>query len=96
MSSERIYVNPSLLFKLGKKTELVTEADYLYHEFTPDFGIGSMGDTVIPNVPRSSFFGTPWQYNKTRQSTATASLKNQINNNWKYTTSITFQHYERD
>jgi iron complex outermembrane receptor protein len=39
VSSERYYVNPSLLFKLGKRTELIAEGDYLYIEFTPDFGI---------------------------------------------------------
>src|SRR5688572_23691760 len=37
VSSKRYYVNPSLLFNLGKRTELIVEGDYLRHEFTPDF-----------------------------------------------------------
>ncbi|OLY94913.1 TonB-dependent siderophore receptor [Cnuella takakiae] len=96
VSSERFYVNPSLLFKLGDHTELVLEGDYLQHDFTPDFGIGSIDNTRIPNVPRSRFFGTPWQYAKTRQSTATASVKHQINETWTLNGSASYQNYNRD
>lgn len=38
VKSERIYVNPSLLFKLGAKTELLLEGDYLKDNRTADFG----------------------------------------------------------
>jgi len=96
VSSERYYVNPSFLFKLGKKTDLTLEGDYLYHEFTPDFGIGTIGDTIIPDVPRSRFLGTPWQYSKTTQYTTTATLNTQLNENWKFNTAVGFQHYDRD
>ncbi len=94
--SERYYVNPSLLFKLGKRTELVLEGDYLYHNFTPDFGIGSLDNTIIADVPRSRFNGTAWQYSKTKQATATASIRHSINENWKLNTSFSFQDYNRD
>lgn len=94
--SNRYYVNPSLLFKLGNKTELLVQGDYLYHEFTPDFGIGSINNTSIPDVPRSSFFGTNWQYAKTKQSSATATLKHAFNDQWNLNTSISYQNYNRD
>ena len=96
VTSNRYYINPSLLFKLGANTELVAEGDYLYHRFTPDFGIGSLDNTKIPAVPRSRFMGTPWQYNKTKQSTATATLKHQFNESWKLNTSVSYQLYKRD
>jgi iron complex outermembrane receptor protein len=96
VTSSRYYINPSLLFKLGTNTELVAEGDYLYHRFTPDFGIGSLDNTKIPDVPRSRFFGTSWQYNKTKQSTATATLKHQFNESWKLNTSVSYQLYKRD
>lgn len=96
VSSERYYVNPSLLFKLGKRTELVAEGDYLYHNFTPDFGIGTLGGTMIPDVPRSRFMGTPWQYSKTQQTTTTLTLKHQLAANWKINTSFSYQYYKRD
>ncbi len=96
VQSKRHYVNPSFLFKLGQKTELLLQADYLQHEFTPDFGIGSINNTSIPDVPRSAFFGTSWQYAKTKQSSATATLKHSINKDWQINTSISWQHYNRD
>lgn len=96
VSSERFYVNPSLLFKLGKRTELIAEGDYLYNEFTPDFGIGSIADKSIPDVPRSRFLGTPWQYNKIWQTTSTLTVKHQLSANWKINSSLSYQNYKRD
>jgi len=96
VSSKRYYVNPSLLFKLGQRTELVAEGDYLYHEFTPDFGIGSLDNTKIPDVPRSRFMGTSWQYSKTQQSTSTLTLRHNFSDNWKLNTSASYQYYKRD
>lgn len=96
VSSSRYYINPSLLFKLGTKTELVTEGDYLYHRFTPDFGIGSINNTKVPDVPRSRFLGTSWQYNKTAQTTTTATLKHQFDEDWNLSTSFSYQLYKRD
>jgi len=96
VSSERYYVNPSLLFKLGKRTEVVAEGDYLNDNFTPDFGIGTLDGKKIPNVKRSSFFGTPWQYNKTRQTTTTLTIKHQLSDNWNLNASFSYQDYKRD
>ncbi len=94
--SERYYVNPSLLFLLGKKTSVLIQGDYLQHAFTPDFGIGSINNTSIPNVARSAFFGTPWQYAKTNQSGATATLKHALNTIWHINASVSYQYYQRD
>ncbi|WP_240743385.1 TonB-dependent receptor [Ilyomonas limi] len=94
--SERYYVNPSLLFKLGKRTELLVEGDYLKHDFTPDFGIGSLDDTLIPHVPRSRFMGTAWSYSHTQQATGTASLKHLFSDNWRMEAAISYQRYSRD
>jgi len=96
VSSSRYYVNPSLLFKLSNRTEILAEGDYLYHRFTPDFGIGTLDGTKIPDVPRSRFMGTSWQYNKTYQATATATLKHNFSDAWKLNSSFSYQHYKRD
>ncbi|MDB5201633.1 MAG: TonB-dependent receptor [Ferruginibacter sp.] len=96
VESERFYINPSMLFKLGSKTELLLQADYLQHHFTPDFGIGTLAGTIIPNLPRNSFLGTTWQYNKAKQTTATATLKQQLSRNWTLNISGSFQQYKRD
>jgi iron complex outermembrane receptor protein len=94
--SERYYFNPSFLFKLGKNTELTVQGDYLSHDFTPDFGIGSLDNTKVADVARSAFFGTPWQYAKSKQATAGFSLKHSLNTNWNLTVNGSYQNYKRD
>ena len=94
--SDRFYINPSMLFKIGQKTTLLIQGDYLNHEFTPDFGIGSLNNTIIADVPRSNFVGTQWQYNKAKQTTATANLKHDLNNNWSINATTSYQLYSRD
>ncbi|RYY38685.1 MAG: TonB-dependent siderophore receptor [Chitinophagaceae bacterium] len=100
--SDRYYINPSFLFKLGTKSELLFEADYLKHDFTPDFGIGTIGaagtatGTTITPTGRGTFFGTPWQFNHTQQSTAGITLKHRFNESWSINSSVSYQFYKRD
>jgi len=94
--SERYYVNPSLLVKLGKHTELIAQGDYLSHNFTPDFGIGSINNTTITPVSRNTFFGTTWQYAKVKQGQAGLTLKQQLNGAWTLNVNTTYQRYSRD
>jgi len=94
--STRYYVNPSVLYQISDKTQLVLEGDYLYHEFTPDFGIGSYDNTKVPNVPRGRFYGTPWQYNKAQQTTGTATLQHRLWDSWQLSTVLSYQRYDRD
>ena len=96
VSSKRYYINPSLLFKLNNCTEILVQADYLKHDFTPDFGIGTYDNTKIPDVPRNTFYGTPWQYAKTQQTTATASIKHRLKEGWELNGSLSYQQYNRD
>jgi iron complex outermembrane receptor protein len=96
VKSERFYINPSMLVKLGGHTQLIVQGDYLAHDFTPDFGIGSLADTAIAVVPRGHFVGTPWQYNRVRQTTASALLKHEFNKNWSVNTTASYQLYKRD
>lgn len=94
--SKRYYVNPSLLFKLSERTELLVQGDYLKHDFTPDFGIGSLDNTKISDVPRNTFYGTSWQYAHTQQSSAGAAIKHKLNDNWSLNGTFTYQRYSRD
>jgi len=94
--SKRYYVNPSFLFKLGNRTELVLQGDYLYHHFTPDFGIGTIDNNKIPNLSRNAFLGTPWQYCTSQQATGTATIRHQLSDDWKLTGTVSYQYYKRD
>ena len=96
VSSERYYINPSFLFRLSPKTDVTVQVDHLKHSFTPDFGIGSLDNTKIPNVARGAFFGTPWQYNKVQQNTASVNLKHKLSGNWSVTGNVSYQSFDRD
>jgi len=80
----RKYVNPSVLFNLGKKTTLLVEGDYLRESITPDFGIGSLnnGRAIPTMVPRSQYINTPWAYSHMNQFSGMATLNHQFNDNW--------------
>lgn len=96
VKSERFYVNPSLLFKINEKTTALFQVDYLNQNFTPDFGIGSLDNTIIPDLPRNTFQGTPWQYNKINQTSASFSLAHKLNNQWKINFLASYEQYSRD
>ncbi|WP_231501383.1 TonB-dependent receptor [Hymenobacter swuensis] len=82
VKGERFYVNPSLLFKIGSKTDFLLEGDYLKDNRTPDFGIGAI-NYRIPDVPRSRFLNTSWANIGTEQKSATATLTHHLNDTWQ-------------
>lgn len=95
VKTDRFYVNPSLLFKISNKTELIVQGDFLKSNYTPDFGIGTVGAQISP-VPRNAFINEPWAYNNTNTGTAQANLTHKFNDNWKLNVNGSFQSYNRD
>lgn len=81
VQSESFYFNPSILFKLSKKTELLVEADYLKDSRTPDFGAGIVNYQVV-DIPRDRFLGVTWGHFDAKQASATATLTHRFNDNW--------------
>jgi iron complex outermembrane receptor protein len=94
LKNERVYVNPSLLYKISDKTNIIIEGDYLDYDFIPDFGTGQV-DNVIANVPRNRYLGAIWSTGKTKQSTATATINHQLNSLWKISGGISYQYFDR-
>lgn len=93
--SERIYFNPSLLYRLSSKTELLVEADHLSDNRTPDFGIGAIKYT-IPDVDRGNFIGVYWGSNKVLQSSVTANLTHHLTGDWQIKAMYTYQSFKQD
>lgn len=97
VSSERTYVNPSLLYNIGKKTTLLVQGDYLKSNANPDFGIGTLNETTIPTtIARNSYFNTPWAYNKIKQATASVELNRSLSANWDLNMISSYQRYDRN
>ncbi|MFA6083168.1 TonB-dependent siderophore receptor [Mucilaginibacter sp.] len=94
VKSERFYVNPSLLYKISDKTNIVLEGDYLNYDFIPDFGTGQVNN-IIADVPRSRYLGALWSTGKTKQSTTTATINHQINSLWQISGGISYQFFDR-
>lgn len=102
IESKKNYFNPSFVFNLSENTQLIVEGDYLYHTFTPDFGIGSVTDNatgisrLATEVNRKQFFGTNWQYQTNQQATTDVILNHKINNKWALNAVASYQNYTKD
>lgn len=95
VTSDRFYVNPSFLLKLGSKTELLVEGDYLQDNRTPDFGVGAI-DYKLIDIPRSRFLGVNWGYNKAVQLSSTATITHHLNSNWQLRGLVSYQDFDSE
>jgi iron complex outermembrane recepter protein len=95
VNSERVYVNPSLLFKLNDKTEILLEGDYMKDRRTADFGTGAV-NYEIANIPRERFLGVTWSYFDIAQKSANLTISHQLNNAWKLTGTGAYRAFESD
>ncbi|MDY0932033.1 TonB-dependent receptor [Chryseobacterium sp. CFBP8996] len=101
VQSEKYYFNPSFLFNLSPKSQLIVEADYLKNDFTPDFGIGGItandgSYSLNTNTDRSTFFGTKWQYQNVEQVSTNVTFNHQINDKWSLNATTSYQNYTKD
>ncbi|MGV1013181.1 MAG: TonB-dependent siderophore receptor [Flavobacterium sp.] len=94
VKKERYYVNPSFLFKVNPKTEIIIQGDYLNDDWTPDFGTGSIGRNVV-DLPRNTYLGAKWSNGNTKQATASALVNYQFNAKWKLNFNTSYQNYNR-
>lgn len=102
IQSKKNYFNPSFVFNLSENTQLIVEGDYLYHNFTPDFGIGSVTDNatgvsrLATEIGRNQFFGANWQYQTNQQASTDVILNHKFNNNWALNAVASYQNYTKD
>ncbi len=85
VSSDRIYINPSISWKLRDKTTFIAEMDYLHDSRTPDRGTVNLGpDSVnaLYNMPHDKFLGFNTDRIFTDQLTYIARLNHKFNNNY--------------
>ncbi|WP_052732391.1 TonB-dependent receptor [Hymenobacter terrenus] len=92
VQSNRVYVNPSLLFQLSPRTSLVVEGDYLRDNRTPDFGIGAINYQIQES--RTRFLNTTDARNATQQTSATATLSSRLSDIWQVRAVAGFQRYD--
>jgi iron complex outermembrane receptor protein len=81
VSSRRVYLNPSLLFKFNEKTEWLLEGDYLEDNRTPDFGAGIINYKIV-EIPRERFLGVRWSYMNQNQASITSTFTHHFSEQW--------------
>ena len=94
VKNERIYFNPSLLFHISNKTQITLQGDYLSADWTPDFGTGIIGKTIL-KIPKNKYFGALWSNGNTKSSSVSMLLNHDLNDNWKLNFNSSFQSYRR-
>ena len=94
VKKERYYINPSFLFKINSRTEMVLQGDFMNDNWTPDFGTGIIGKKII-DLPRNTYLGATWSNGNTKQATVSNLLTHTINSNWKFNFNSSFQHFNR-
>jgi iron complex outermembrane recepter protein len=95
VGSERVYVNPSLLFKLSNKTDILLEGDYMKDRRTADFGIGAINYTIT-DLPRERFIGVNWSYFDIEQKSANLTINHQFNQTWKLAATGAYRAFQSD
>ncbi|AZB29549.1 TonB-dependent siderophore receptor [Chryseobacterium balustinum] len=101
VQSEKYYFNPSFLFNLSPKSQLIVEADYLKNDFTPDFGIGAIENkdksySLNTGLDRSAFLGTDWQYQNVEQVSTNVTFNHKFSENWSLNSTASYQNYTKD
>jgi iron complex outermembrane receptor protein len=94
----RKYINPSLMYKFGKKSTLIVQGDYLDAQITPDPGVGLLdsGRVLTSAIPRSRFQNVSWAYNNIRQSSSSTEFKHIFNNKFTLNASASYQNTDVD
>ncbi|RWY55671.1 TonB-dependent receptor [Mucilaginibacter gilvus] len=87
VNTHRTYINPSLLYKIGQKTDVLFQFDYLKSDLVPDAGVGIPNNritvTEVPNQPRNRFIYPNWAYNNTKQTAGYLTVNHKFNDNWR-------------
>lgn len=94
VKKERYYINPSVLFKVSDKTEIILQGDYLKDNWTPDFGTGIIGKEIV-DIPRNTYLGALWSNGQTKQASFSGLVKHDFNDKWKLNFNSSFQSYDR-
>lgn len=84
VSKDRLYINPSLEWRISDKTTLTLEMDYLHDSRTPDRGtVNLAADSVnaLYHMPNDKFLGFQTDRVFTNQTTYTARLAHRFDDN---------------
>ena len=91
---ERIFVSPSLTWKISDKTDITFNFEYIDDERPFDRGIPAIGDEVV-DIPFERFLGEQSDVAETESYSANYILEHRFSDNWKLRNSFRFNRAER-
>ncbi|WP_445454724.1 TonB-dependent siderophore receptor [Flavobacterium sp. 25HG05S-40] len=92
VTTDRIYFNPSFLFDISAKTNILIEADYTKDNRTPDFGLATI-DYKVVDLPRNAFLGFNWGRFASELVGFTSTINHDLNKNWQLKGIFSYQGY---
>lgn len=95
VSSEMYYINPSILYNINSKTNVIVEGDFTNYTTTPDFGAGIINYEII-DIPRDRFLGVTWGKYKAKQSFVSTKINHQLTKSISISSLTGFRNYETE
>lgn len=96
VTSQRLYINPSILYKISSNSELNFTFDYLKSDFTPDFGVGTIGNKVNSQASIHTFYNVNGAFNKTNSTNGQIVFDHNFDEKWKLSAIASMQDHQRD
>ena len=80
--TERFFISPVLSWKIGDRTDLTLELEYLNDERPSDRGLVAFGDGVA-DIPITRILGEPDDFSKFEEFSTGYQIEHRFNDNWK-------------
>lgn len=85
--TERLFIAPTLGWKLSSQTSLRWEGEYMYNRFPIDRGIVALGNGPAP-IPIGTFLGDPGRKSEINQGSTTLTLLHQFNDTFTWRSAL--------
>lgn len=86
---ERFYISPVVTWKIGDRTDLTFELEYLNEERPPNFGVPAIGDEIA-DIPFDRITNEPDDFGEEEFILAGYDLEHRFNDNWKLRNAFRF------
>ncbi|WP_088241456.1 TonB-dependent receptor [Calothrix rhizosoleniae] len=91
--TERVFVAPTITWKISDRTDITFNLEYLDEERPADFGLVAIGDRVA-DIPFDRILGEPDDINKTDYLRTGYKLEHRFSDNWKLRNAFNFIKYD--
>ena len=95
VEGERFFIAPVITWDISSQTSLTVDASYFNDVRTPYYGIPAVGRRIA-DVPRSRYYGEPFNKYRFEGFELGAVLKHEFSDNWLVTGAFRYQDYSQE